>query len=120
MAFYARLLLAGWGIYAANFMLWALLYGYGFWYGLAPQLVTYVVTAGACIVASLLAPVDTWKRALLRSAVWLALYIALDIVFLVPSVGIVVALQPSPFALIAYALVALVPLAAYLLPAARG
>ena len=104
---YKYLTAAGFFIYATVFMLWSLMTTYDLVYGVQAQLASYAVTALAAFLAARFTAV-TNANAWLYGALWTIVYIALDVVFVVPVAGFESLL--TSFNFISYGVVLFVPI----------
>ena len=104
---YTHLISAGFFVYATVFMLWSLMTTYDLAYGVNAQFVSYAVTALAAFLAARFTAA-TNANAWLYGALWTIVYIALDVVFVVPVAGFESLL--TSFNFISYGVVLFVPI----------
>lgn len=112
---FLKIILYGFTTYAAVFMLWSVLWAYGFVGGLIPQVTSYVVTAFSVYIAARMTRVSSFKEMSLFAPSWAIIHILLDLVYILPAAGIE-ALSTS-FVLIGYVIVLVTPFVA--IPANR-
>ncbi|MEK7601135.1 MAG: hypothetical protein AAB480_01195 [Patescibacteria group bacterium] len=104
---YRYLTAAGFFIYATVFMLWSLMTTYDFVYGIQAQLASYAVTALMTFFATRFVDA-TNANAWVYGAIWALIYIALDVVLVVPVAGI--ESLGTSFNLISYGVILLIPI----------
>ncbi|MEK7093374.1 MAG: hypothetical protein AAB927_02710 [Patescibacteria group bacterium] len=105
---YKYLTAAGFFIYATVFLLWSLMTTYDLVYGVQAQLASYAITALMTFFAPRFVGA-TNANAWMYGVTWALMYIALDVVFVVPVAGF--ESLGTSFNLISYCVIFLVPIA---------
>ncbi len=112
MALWSRLALYGFTTYAAVFMFWTVASSYGFSYGMAPRITSYVLTVIVIYAATAIAKPVSFTQAFTIGVFWACMHVMLDAIVVIPSAG----LAPffAPFVWIEYGIVFITPVAASL------